>query len=119
MLHGEEYIDEKIVEKIMISLSGKFVSKISAIEESCDLEKTWSLEGSNARRIWNDWKEWNLEDNGKFIGVKWIYRIKLNHIGSIFTHKVRLVVKHYVQTEGVDYRDTFSLVDRHDTIRFL
>lgn len=40
MLHGEEYIDEKIVEKIMISLSGKFVSKISAIEESCDLEKT-------------------------------------------------------------------------------
>ena len=34
---GEDFSDAKIVEKIMISLSAKFESKISTIKESCDL----------------------------------------------------------------------------------
>ena len=41
-LLGEKFPDEKIVEKIMISLPTRFESKISAIEESCDL-KTLSV----------------------------------------------------------------------------
>ena len=39
---GEVIEDSKVVEKIMISLPTKFESKISAIEESCDL-KTLSV----------------------------------------------------------------------------
>ena len=38
-LHGEDFSDQKVVEKIMISLPDKFESKISAIEESCDLKR--------------------------------------------------------------------------------
>ncbi|XP_055814687.1 uncharacterized protein LOC129884413 [Solanum dulcamara] len=34
---GENFPDQKVVEKIMVSLPDKFESKISAIEESCDL----------------------------------------------------------------------------------
>ncbi|XP_016558016.2 uncharacterized protein LOC107857677 [Capsicum annuum] len=34
---GENFSDQKVVEKIMVNLSDKFESKISAIEESCDL----------------------------------------------------------------------------------
>lgn len=41
-LFGETFPDSKVVEKMMISLPAKFESKISAIEESCDL-KTLSV----------------------------------------------------------------------------
>uniref|UniRef100_A0A0V0HIV9 Putative ovule protein n=1 Tax=Solanum chacoense TaxID=4108 RepID=A0A0V0HIV9_SOLCH len=41
-LFGETFPDSRVVEKMMISLPARFESKISAIEESCDL-KTLSV----------------------------------------------------------------------------
>ncbi|KAL6332552.1 hypothetical protein AAG906_008972 [Vitis piasezkii] len=38
MLLGEAFTDQKVVEKIMVSVPQKFEAKISAIEESCDLQ---------------------------------------------------------------------------------
>lgn len=38
-LHGENLPDQKVVEKIMVSVPQKFEAKISAIEESCDLQR--------------------------------------------------------------------------------
>ena len=37
-LLGEAFTDQKVVEKIMVSVPQKFETKISAIEESCDLQ---------------------------------------------------------------------------------
>lgn len=37
-LLGEAFTDQKVVEKIMVSVPQKFESKISAIEESCDMK---------------------------------------------------------------------------------
>ncbi|GLT32318.1 hypothetical protein SLA2020_069930 [Shorea laevis] len=53
------------------------------------------------------------------IGVKWVYRTKLNPNGSIHKYKARLVVKGYAQELGVDYGETFAPVARHDTIKLL
>lgn len=67
-------------------------------------------------------KTWELVDqpqDRKVIGLKWVFRTKLNPDGSVNKHKVRLVVKGYAQIFGVDYFDTFAPVARLDTIRLL
>ena len=65
---------------------------------------------------------WELVDkptHKRAIGVKWVYRTKLNYDGFINKHKTRLVVKGYAQMFGVDFSETFAPVARLDTIRML
>ena len=57
--------------------------------------------------------------NHKVIGVKWVFKTKLNPGGSICKHKARLVVKGYAKQYGVDYQETFAPMARYDTIRLL
>ena len=65
---------------------------------------------------------WELVDRPQHkqpIGVKWVYRTKLNADGSINKYKARLVVMGYAQVLGVNFSETFSLVACLDTIRML
>lgn len=65
---------------------------------------------------------WVLVDRPKdknVIGVKSVFKTKLNPDGSINKLKARLVVKGYAQQYGVDYTDTFALVARYETLILL
>jgi len=67
----------------------------------------------------NTWELVDRPAHKKTIGVKWVYRTKLNPDGSMNKHKARLVVKGYAQMFGVDFSETFAPVARLDTIRML
>ncbi|KAL6332549.1 hypothetical protein AAG906_008969 [Vitis piasezkii] len=59
----------------------------------------------------NTWELVDRPTHKKAIGVKWVYRTKLNCDGSVNKHKARLVVKGYAQMFGVDFSETFAPVD--------
>ena len=67
-------------------------------------------------------KTWNLVDlpSGKHqIGVKWVFKKKLNPDGLVSKHKARLVAKGFLQKQGLDYSEVFALVARTETIRLV
>ncbi|KAI5316235.1 hypothetical protein L3X38_045411 [Prunus dulcis] len=56
---------------------------------------------------------------GKTIGVKWVFKTKLNEKGEVDKYKARLVAKGYCQQYGIDYAEVFAPVARLDTIRIV
>lgn len=60
------------------------------------------------------WELIELPKRGKTIGVKWVYKTKLNENEKIEKHKARLVAKGYTQQYGV----IFAPLARMETIRF-
>ena len=67
-------------------------------------------------------KVWHLvpkPSNRTMIGTKWVFRNKLDEHGTIIRNKARLVVQGYNQEEGINYDETFALVERIEAIRLL
>lgn len=65
------------------------------------------------------WELVELPEGMKTIGVKWVYKTKLKENGELDKHKARLVAKGYKQEFGIDYKEVFAPVARHDTIRLV
>ncbi|GBN43947.1 Retrovirus-related Pol polyprotein from transposon TNT 1-94 [Araneus ventricosus] len=74
-------------------------------------EEMTSLEANNT------WELMNLPQDRKAIGSRWVYKIKKNADGTVQRFKARLVARGYSQKVGVDFNETFSPVERWDTIR--
>jgi len=63
---------------------------------------------------------WDLVDFPKdknLIGVKWVYKTKLNEKGEIDRFKTILVEKRFSQQPGIDFGETFAPIARLDTVR--
>lgn len=51
------------------------------------------------------------------LGCKWVYSIKVKSDGNLDKYKTRLVTLRNNQEYGVNYEETFALVDKMTTIR--
>jgi hypothetical protein len=57
---------------------------------------------------------------GRKLGrCKWVYRTKYASDGSVERHKARLVAKGFSQVEGIDYNETFDLVEKMNSIHLV
>ncbi|GKV48172.1 hypothetical protein SLEP1_g54998 [Rubroshorea leprosula] len=83
-----------------------------------DYEKAMDEEIAAIERN-NTWELIELPKGKKAIGVKWVYKTKLKENGEIDKFKARLVAKGYKQEFGIDYKEVYALVARHDTIRLV
>ena len=62
------------------------------------------------------WKLVPIPKNKNLIDTKWVFRNKLSEYGHVTRKKDRLICKGYAQVEGIDFEETFSLVDRMEAI---
>ncbi|GJY71554.1 retrovirus-related pol polyprotein from transposon TNT 1-94 [Tanacetum coccineum] len=65
-------------------------------------------------------KVWELvpcPDYVMVIGLKWIYKVKLDEYGDVLKNKARLVAKGYRQEEGIDFEESFAPVARIEAIK--
>nr|KYP58895.1 Copia protein [Cajanus cajan] len=95
----------QLQEKCMVILIKESTCKIS--DDKLDVE----TEVSNAIVT--------LPTHAKKIGVKWVYKTKLNEEGKVDKYKAQLVAKGYTQIDGIDYNGVYALVARWDTFRIL
>ena len=65
------------------------------------------------------WKLTELPKGQKTIGVKWVYMTKLKENREVEKYKAHLVAKGYKQKFGIDYKEVFTPVARHYTIRLV
>nr|GEY50821.1 integrase, catalytic region, zinc finger, CCHC-type, peptidase aspartic, catalytic [Tanacetum cinerariifolium] len=56
-------------------------------------------------------------DKAMVITLKWIYKVKQDELGGILKNKARLVARGYCQEEGIDFKESFALVERLEAIR--
>ncbi|GKD60774.1 ribonuclease H-like domain-containing protein [Tanacetum coccineum] len=63
------------------------------------------------------WDITDLPKGRKYIGGKWMFKIKYKSNGEIERYKERYVVRGYNQKEGIDFDETFSPVVKIVTVR--
>ena len=98
-------------EEAVNSVPSNFEEAINSV----DREK-WISAMKNEMNSLKENETWKLveKSNQKVINCRWVFTKKENDV-----FKARLVIKGYAQTEGIDYKETFSPVVRFDTVRFL
>jgi hypothetical protein len=124
-------------EKAVCFAAAVLTDALTSLTISDDGDPTTYEEAMNSpiRERWieatkDEWK--SLQENETFdlenddeiphgikpIGSRWVYKLKRNIDGST-KPKVRLVIKGYQQTPGIDFAETYAPVSKLSTFRFL
>lgn len=114
---GEEFSDEDTLAHLVLFAESDPIAFDEAIKDS-KWRKAMDAEIEAIERN-HTWELMELPEGEKTVGVKWIYRTKLNEKGEVDKFKARLVAKGYTQKYGIDYSEVFAPVARHDTIRMI
>ena len=61
----------------------------------------------------------NLSKGKNTVGCKWVFTVKYNTNGYIERYNAKLVAKGFTQTYETDYRETFAMVAKINSIRVL
>jgi hypothetical protein len=67
----------------------------------------------------NTWKLVKLPHGHKAIGLKWVFKVKRDEGGAVVKHKSCLVVKGYVQKQGIDFDEVYAPIARMESVRML
>ena len=65
------------------------------------------------------WDMIGLPPCQSIVGCRWVYKVKIKADGSVERYKACLVAKGFTQEYGIDYEETFALVDRLTSVRCL
>ena len=65
------------------------------------------------------WELVELPKDRKFVGCKWVFKLKNGVDGKVERYKTILVAKGYSQMEGIDYHEIFSPVVKLVSIRIV
>jgi len=60
-----------------------------------------------------------LPNNTRFIECKWVFKTKINSLGNIEKYKARFVAKGFIQNKRTNYKETFSLISKKDSLRII
>ena len=117
-----QIVQEKQVEQLTQEMQqlAMFVSNDPITFEEAVKSQVWrnAMESEIvAININGTWELTDLPIGAKKIGVKWIFKTKINERGEVDKCKARLVVKGYAQQAGIDYNEVFAPVARWDTIK--
>ena len=114
---GDELSDDDTIAHFALFADSTPLAFEDAVEDS-KWQKAMDAEIKSIEK--NDtWELTDLPKGRKTIGVKWVFKTKLNEKGEVDKHKARLVAKGYKQKYGIDYTEVFAPVARQDTIRLV
>nr|GEV10128.1 retrovirus-related Pol polyprotein from transposon TNT 1-94 [Tanacetum cinerariifolium] len=63
------------------------------------------------------WKLVPRPDKIVIITLKWIYKVKLDELGGTLKNKAQFVARGYLQEDGIDFEESFTLVERLEALR--
>ncbi|KAL2237853.1 UNVERIFIED_CONTAM: Retrovirus-related Pol polyprotein from transposon TNT 1-94 [Sesamum indicum] len=117
---SDDYVIYSLEHECDLSIDKDHVTFQQAIE--CSNSEKWIDAMKEELKSMSDNNVWDLvelSEGYKRVGCKWVFKTKQDSKGNIETYKTRLVAKGYTKKDGIDYKETFSLVSKKDSLRII